>query len=311
MIAAQLKGRLGNQMFQFAAAFAASQRLGTGTIFSGTTASRRLGVLGTTLLKSDHLENIKMNGLLRQAFGIGPTLITGRALEISKPLIKYFIRNEYAPPRLSLDSGFTYEKFDTGFFDIPDQTWLNGWLQSEKYFDGFFDKIDKLFSPIRSHSRALDKAKRQLGIGGKPTVGLHVRRGDYLRVRNQISDPATGWALGRDYFSSAVEAIGSGYNYVIFSDDPDWAGEAFRHLNPCISRNRHPVVDLFGLSECEKIVISNSSFSWWAGWLGHRRGNMVYAPKYHLGWRQKIWIPEGIQTGGFHYLDVPGPAPES
>lgn len=305
MIAVQLKGRLGNQMFQFAVGFALSRRLRCRLIFSGTTISRRLGIIGSLFLNNNDLGNIKMGGLLKDAYGIGPSLSTGRIIELSQVTLKSCLFKEYSPSRDILPCGHSYEIFDKSVRNLSSYTWLNGWFQSDQYFQGYEREIMEIFSPRQSHLPILDRTLQEMKISSRPTIGMHIRRGDYLKINNPIASPDVGWFIGREYYENAIKLIGCGYNYAIFSDDPAWAAKTFRHLKPSVSMGNYPVVDMFALSQCEQIITSNSSFSWWAGWLGLWNGSKVYAPNYHLGWRQRVWIPGGIETVGFTYLDVP------
>jgi len=65
----------------------------------------------------------------------------------------------------------------------------------------------------------------------------------------------------------------------VFSDDPAWCNEQelFSDDRFLISENDDNRVDLCLMSLCDDFIIANSSFSWWAAWLGNR--GKVIAPK--------------------------------
>ena len=75
MIGIRLKGRLGNQMFQYAAARMLAERLDCPLLIAGSTLEWRFGIVGH-LLGTDHAEQdstLQYNGLLHHAFGCGPS----------------------------------------------------------------------------------------------------------------------------------------------------------------------------------------------------------------------------------------------
>ena len=58
------------------------------------------------------------------------------------------------------------------------------------------------------------------------------------------------------------------YEFIIFSDDFESLRKLI-DLNKFINlNNSNEVEDLYSLSQCENVIMSNSSFSWWGCWLG-------------------------------------------
>lgn len=102
----------------------------------------------------------------------------------------------------------------------------------------------------------------------------------------------------------ALVQLPIGLTVAIFSDDPDWAEREFRKWQPWVSRGESAVVDLFLMARCRYDIIVSSSFSWWAAWLNEQPGKVVFAPKYHLGWRLGRWVPGGIEVPSWNYLKV-------
>jgi hypothetical protein len=47
-----------------------------------------------------------------------------------------------------------------------------------------------------------------------------------------------------------------------------------------------PVRDMARLASCSDLIIANSSFSWWAAWLGRRRGRAILYPR---NWHNGAW----------------------
>jgi len=69
----------------------------------------------------------------------------------------------------------------------------------------------------------------------------------------------------------------------VFSDDIDSVERDFRPACPCRfvrSAGEWGAFDeMRMMSLCDHAIIANSTFSWWAAWLGERPGKRVIAPK--------------------------------
>jgi len=68
---------------------------------------------------------------------------------------------------------------------------------------------------------------------------------------------------------------------VCFSDEPNVCEFVFRDVPDFTVRRSGgdcPVPDLYLLSRCRHFAVANSSFSWWAAWLGPGAFSIVYAP---------------------------------
>ena len=68
------------------------------------------------------------------------------------------------------------------------------------------------------------------------------------------------------------------HEFILFSDDIDDVAKnmdmkRFNHLE-----NETDVDDLFALSQCDAIIMSNSTFSWWGSWLGKKKGKVIAPP---------------------------------
>ena len=111
------------------------------------------------------------------------------------------------------------------------------------------------------------------------SVSLHVRRGDYLNLKNI-------GVLDVDYYTKAVEYIRKNVEnptFYIFSDDLEWCKNSLGFLDDFIfvDRTQTEIGDLKLMSFCRHNIIANSSFSWWSAWLNQNPKKIVIAPK---GW---------------------------
>lgn len=308
MIGIKLRGRLGNQMFQYAALCSLAERLRCNVMFAANTLGRRFGIRGhwLGLDQREGSQDVQQNGVLRRAFGRGCGFYGGRLVERFEP----FVRHRWFPysfsPRRENVLGEWREVYDERFHEQTVGTWFTGWFQSERYFLADAEKVRRWFEPLPP---VASKIKEQIsGWPAEPRemVAIHVRRGDYCQIRDTISDSSYGWMLPLEYYRAALDRVPAEAPLALFSDDPDWVSEAFKGRECWIARGNDPVVDLLLMARCRWSVIANSTFSWWAAWLNSNPDKVVIAPEFHLGYRIKQWVPDGIQVAGWTYLSAKG-----
>jgi len=189
--------------------------------------------------------------------------------------------------RLAFEPHFEYWE---GINDLPDDCFLSGYWQSERYFVDVADQIRKDFRFAQSpgvENRALIQQ-----ISAVNAISLHVRRGDY------ISNPANVYVHAvctLDYYRAAIKLMAERISepfFFVFSDDMDWVRA---HLNigfqaEYVDHNRgmDSYNDMRLMSLCKHHIIANSSFSWWGAWLNMNRNKLIIAPR--------IWFNNGIDT---------------
>ena len=89
--------------------------------------------------------------------------------------------------------------------------------------------------------------------------------------------------LKKEYYIDAIKKIKdfNSYKVIYFTDNAhDWIKENLMSLsdNSIISTNNNTDEDLYLMSECDYLIISNSTLSYWAGIIG--KNKTVIAPKY-------------------------------
>jgi|26BtaG_2_1085354.scaffolds.fasta_scaffold07878_3 hypothetical protein len=266
MIITRLHGRLGNQMFQYAAGRALADRAGVplaldsrGAILRGEGVLTR--VFDLELADPVHLPPLKQTNPLRYAIWRGIGQKVG-----AKP---YFRR----------ERGLGY---NPAFEDWGDNSYLHGYWQSQKYFQNSAERIRSDFTfPAFSNQQNAEMAAR---IAESTAISLHVRRGDYLTFAAHV-------LCDQAYYDAALAKVLDGLQgdpiVYVFSDDPQWAKDNLSL--PC----EKVVVDFNGpetdfedmrlMSLCQHNVIGNSSFSWWAAWLNQTPGRRVAGPAKWFG----------------------------
>ena len=176
---------------------------------------------------------------------------------------------------------FYFKEKQSSYFDASvfnnNSVYLDGYWQNELYFSDIRELLLRELSPISSmddlgcdYLESIEKTN---------SVSLHVRRGDYLNLKNVN-------VLDVDYYMKAVEYIRKNVEkptFYIFSDDLDWCKKSLGFLDDCIyvDRTSTEIDDLKLMSFCRHNIIANSSFSWWGAWLNQNSKKIVIAPK---GW---------------------------
>lgn len=305
MIGVGLLGGLGNQMFQYAAARAAAERLGCGLAVRGPRLRHRhaIPVLAQCLLPSLK-GKARIHGEIGQVFPNATQSLMGIVVQARGESYRQgkFLRT-FAAPRPIDASGVGIEMFDERYFEIKPHTWLTGFFQSRSYFADMEDHVSKWFELPHHEERVIQNIVRTWPVPAEQMAGIHVRRTDYLCQRDALSDPASGWALPIEYYTKAVRSVPRGFKFAVFSDDIEFAREHFGHLDPWLSPGDSPVRDMFLMSSCGCQVIANSSFSWWAAWLNRTPSKLIIAPRFHIGWRIKKWYPGAIKVDEWQYID--------
>ena len=270
-----LMGGLGNQMFQYAMARRLADVRGADLVLD-------LGSFDRDPLREYALDCFAIRARLEHRPNgrrLGMRSVPGRLLSLGglswSHLRLLGIRPVYVEP---------YFHFDPQVLDLPGEVEVQGYFQSEKYFQDHSRTIREDFTftaPLDG-----DNAEMAQRMAGCESVSLHVRRGDY------VNNPETAFigTCRPDYYSNCVRRILERVDsprFFVFSDDPAWAEQNLDLLGcpaEFVSHNlgRADHEDLRLMSLCRHNVLANSSFSWWAGWLNANPDKLVLAPAIWL-----------------------------
>lgn len=263
MILVNLKGGLGNQMFQYACGRALSLRTGNFNL--------KLNTFG--LEKANEVGDLYRPFSLSH-FGIKASVATQEEVrKVANPWgivskILRHVKNKYI-------YGF-YINFVPNVLNQRGNVYLDGYFQSEKYFIDYEKEIREDFKPIELSEGAkvwLQKISEDSG-----STSLHVRRGDY------VTHKTLGNICTKEYYNRAIKKISEQVDnpsFFIFSDDIEWVRSNL-NLPPdaeyVSSQELADYEELIIMSSCGHNIIANSSFSWWGAWLNPNPKKMVLAP---------------------------------
>ena len=168
----------------------------------------------------------------------------------------------------------------------PDNSNIEGYFQTEKYFDHIKDQIHDDFSFKKGY---LEPCKEYIESLDNPPIFLHIRRTDAIG-REQYHP-----ILPISYFRDCLEEFPDDTPCFVFTDDMDWcksnnffkddrflfneSNQRYNYSTVDGSGNAQntllPQVDLCLMSLCSGAIIANSSFSWWGAWLQNDRGKVI------------------------------------
>lgn len=166
-----------------------------------------------------------------------------------------------------------------------------GYWQSEQYFLGVKETIKNHFTFRDSDFSEQEKNTYQK-INSTNSICLHVRRGDYVGSKlHPVCD--------RSYYQQAIKLIAEKIknpHFFIFSDDILWCKN-----NISLEWSQEFVTtseawrDFRLMCHCQHYIIANSSFSWWAAYLGKHEEKIVISPKNwfnNIEYSTKDLLPE-------------------
>jgi hypothetical protein len=261
MIEAVLNGRLGNWLFQYAAARALALKTGT---------------------------EVELN-LSRYMSWRDP-----RTAAVTKAL--GFFKLDATYTRVSADTKRTLARlglherrenfteaawgYDPRFAALGAATRLTGYFQSPRYWEGFETELRSELAPRRLPEDPV-LSRTLAGLNDSTAVSVHVRRGDYLTTERALHGVCTA-----DYYAQAIREMRSRVEdarFFVFSDDVAWCRDHFKDPDMRVvdvpSSAREPALDLHLMSLCSHHVISNSTYSWWGAWLDARPAAIVCTPE--------------------------------
>lgn len=165
-----------------------------------------------------------------------------------------------------------HESADHKYKQIPQfpvNTKINGYWQCPKYFEHHRKELIQALSLPKDNAEYVAKQYLELSQG-KKTLGIHVRRTDYLLNK---------WELPIEYYSQALNMIiDQSLKVLIFTDDQKWCAQ---YLSPLLNGRQVKYVneadyhELFLMTLCDNLIIANSSFSWWGAFLSQKANKIV------------------------------------
>jgi hypothetical protein len=157
--------------------------------------------------------------------------------------------------------------WDPEIFKQPSPKFLWGYFQSWKYVHLAHSFGYPLRPKLKSRSHRLQELIRE--AEQQKAISVHIRRGDYLNVKNFS-------LLGKTYYAESISTlrdIGHHGPIWVFSDSPEMVYELIQPDR--LISDLGAVEQMFLMASCDAHVIANSSFSWWGAWLDENQGTVI------------------------------------
>lgn len=262
-------GGLGNQMFQYAFALALQKKHKEDVVKIDTTHFNYFFIKkykSANLHNGYELEKVFPNAKLQHATPWDlmrltwymPNYVLSRVVRRLLPVRK----NEYIQKPKDI---FAYNE---DIFSATGDGYYEGVWQAVDYYSNVKDELREVFA----HPAPNEYNKKLINeIMSSNSVGLHVRRGDYLFA------PEFNGICDLEYYKRAISEVlkhNVKFKFYIFSNDIAWCKQ---EIEPLISgheivyvtenRGKNSCWDMFLMTYCKFLIIANSSFSWWGAFL--------------------------------------------
>ena len=286
MIRVLLRGRSGNNFFQYAVGRYLALKHGVPLVLDGSW--QRNG----DWAQAQDLQRLNLKAGFARPFTLP-----------SKICRKFFDKH----PRQWTNAESFHELADDLTFcpevlELGPQAFLSGYFQTPLYFPGLREVLQQ-----EINFRELPMDDETAGIVNEiqapGSVSLHIRRGDYLTYTDmQVCTPAYHAAAMRRMEQEVADPV-----FWIFSDDIPWCREHLKGLPvrfvDLAASAKDPFNDLRVMSHASHHIIMNSTYSWWAAWLYWQPGKQVILPDRWSTDAMTIPISEKTEPG---WICLPG-----
>lgn len=148
------------------------------------------------------------------------------------------------------------------------------YVQSPEYFEKYAEEIKQRYSA---------------GIGLLPYTAIHLRVGGNPIDSNEpkyMDNPFYTSMVKTGYYIKALEHFPHG-KFIVFSDDMDFARQYFEGDRFAFDDSKDDLEAFNKLASCQHKILTNSSYSWWAGFLTPHVDSKIIFPK------EESWFADG------------------
>lgn len=173
-----------------------------------------------------------------------------------------------------------WEYWDKALSGDLERVSVSGWLQSEKYWEGYEVEVKAMFTFKEGFYGTLREKYEHILGNGKETIAITVRVGqDYKDNGNYVILPITYYV--RTLYEKFKYWNNGNYNVLIFSDDLEWCKLNFTAENMYFAQE-DGASQLCLMTMCDHFILANSTFSWWGAYLGRKPHSKIVRPSEYF-----------------------------
>lgn len=288
MIYVEMHGRLGNQLFQYATARSLQEKNGQELClsFNKVIGANTEGVNGwenslTQFNTTQYKIYDKKNDLFRE-------------LGIIKQLVCIFYALSYKPFMGDINKWFFYQRKWCSFLDRIGVRWLangyysftndfqknillNGAFEAPQFFDDIRDNLLEEITPTNSELKQNEELYHI--IRNSNSICVSLRHFQLSGAQSDLYD-----VCSKAYYNKAIEIMKNKIenpHFIFFSDDLEWIESVIdtTGLSYSVETPNNPLWEKLRLMySCNHFIIPNSTFAWWAQYLGRNEKKIVISP---------------------------------
>jgi hypothetical protein len=301
MIIVRIWGGLGNQLFQYAFAYAVAKKTDTKVYLDKSFYTFNFQKKNNRFTKQKfQLDNFNIDDdILIKKLEIKTIFVLILQSKYINKLIRVFPKFN-----IQISKNFYYVKETRKKYLIFDKifnllkknkvVYFDGYWQSYKYFIDFNDDLLRQFKVHLSDNL---HEKYKFINNSDFSISIHIRRGDINRKNKFFSNI---YLIEKNYYFKAIDYYKTLYNnpiFYIFTNDKDWVLKNFSNNENFVFVNKDKSLsdlDEFKfMSQFKNFIISNSTYSWWAAYLSDYKDKIVVCPEIFFGNKDikpKEWI---------------------
>ena len=269
-ITLRLLGGTGNQMFQIATAYAIAQQKNWDLHIDAT---------GFSWYEFGSHKNLDLIKNIRLPYTeIVPKWHTYKqARGLKRPFMRLYASILKRRESIFTD-GDNIHVYHANIQNIKPDTILKGYFQSYKYFDPIKSDMHHIFDlPISPPAQSVLSQIQQQTC----PVAIHYR--DYSDPNQGSQDIAdTFGILDISYYKKSIEYIKNLYpnaTFNVFSNRPESAKKLFTDYTIIDYNPDTYWDDMMVMTHCHHLIMGNSSYSWWAGYLNRHKNPIIITEK--------------------------------
>lgn len=271
-----LRGGLGNQLFQYAAGYSLSKRQNSALVLNHSFLPNEHEVKSGVSQWPEEISSFNHEGILEAKTSTSIRRLAQMAYQAER-----FLGDAFGSRVTAIWGSAASElrSADGAYFSGKTIRRLNSYFAEASFFEDVASEITTQVVDIKNPSSFFMEQHSALKETNPAVV--HVRLGDYKNLRHVYGE------LGPDYFRRARDltvAHDPKLPIWVFSDEPEGAREVLGTVFPAAHyvappKEARPIESLVLMSMSGYKILSNSTFSWWAAFLGRETEKLTIFPR--------------------------------